>query len=204
MESAHPAVELAVSAAGVCRGPAGPAGGNNMEQEDHAEIIIVGGTSGSVGLSPRTTSPARSPRTSRSKAPPTTDVVARPQGRVRGLAADLSRPQTLADALADVERWAGSSWPVFVATTTPSPTTTWPAAELATVKVVGYTTAVHHPGLVADSPAWAGNAAVLAANRRVSLSDRLATTADIVAGSAFLLDNRAANGVGLVLHGGRR
>jgi len=84
------------------------------------------------------------------------------------------------------------------------------ALQLATVKVVGYTAAVHvlapawrpvprcccsagsrmspirinsiHPTLISDSEAWADNPAALAAGQRASLSERLPTTSDIVDG----------------------
>jgi NAD(P)-dependent dehydrogenase (short-subunit alcohol dehydrogenase family) len=182
-------------------------------------------------------------------------------GRVRGLAADLGRPELLGEALADVEQahalvLAGAERD----SNTLADYDVARAVELATVKVVGYTAAVHvlaprltadasvllfggmakdapypgsttvtavnaaivgmvrtlsiemaplrvnsiHPGFVGDSPYWADNEAVLERVRKAVLTDRLPTMRDMVQGCAFLLDNPAANGIDLLLHGGLR
>ena len=59
-----------------------------------------------------------------------------------------------------------------------------------------------HPGVVADSPAWAGNTAVLERTRAQTPGGRLVTTADCVAATLFLLDNASMNGANLVIDSG--
>ncbi|GGN46560.1 SDR family NAD(P)-dependent oxidoreductase [Streptomyces fuscichromogenes] len=59
-----------------------------------------------------------------------------------------------------------------------------------------------HPGLVGDSPYWAGNELVLEPARKRILTGVLPTMRDIVEGCFFLLENQAANGVNLNLNGG--
>jgi NAD(P)-dependent dehydrogenase (short-subunit alcohol dehydrogenase family) len=69
--------------------------------------------------------------------------------------------------------------------------------ELAPVRVNAI-----HPGIVGDSPYWAGRAEYLAAVRQRTPCDRLATMADVVGAAAFLLENPAVNGVNLPVDGG--
>ncbi len=72
--------------------------------------------------------------------------------------------------------------------------------ELAPVRVNSI-----HPGIVADSPFWAGKPAqVLEGFRAGTLTGRLATMADVVDAAVFLLENRSINGVDLVVDGGWR
>lgn len=59
-----------------------------------------------------------------------------------------------------------------------------------------------HPGIVGDSPYWAGKAEAIAHYTALSPLGRLATMADIVDATAFLLENRAVNGVDLIVDGG--
>ena len=59
-----------------------------------------------------------------------------------------------------------------------------------------------HPGVVVDTPAWAGNAAVLERTRNQTPGGRLVTTADCVAATLFLLDNASMNGANLVIDSG--
>jgi len=59
-----------------------------------------------------------------------------------------------------------------------------------------------HPGIVADSLAWAGNTAVLERTRAQTPGGRLVTTADCVAATLFLLDNASMNGANLVIDSG--
>ncbi len=60
-----------------------------------------------------------------------------------------------------------------------------------------------HPAITGDTPAWEkAPAEVLERVRARALTQRLVTTAEIVHGCLFLLDNTAANGVSLVLDGG--
>jgi NAD(P)-dependent dehydrogenase (short-subunit alcohol dehydrogenase family) len=56
-----------------------------------------------------------------------------------------------------------------------------------------------HPGVVADTPAWAGNAAVIERTISQTPGGRLVTTADCVAATLFLLDNQSMNGANLVI-----
>jgi NAD(P)-dependent dehydrogenase (short-subunit alcohol dehydrogenase family) len=59
-----------------------------------------------------------------------------------------------------------------------------------------------HPGIVGDSPFWAGKPLdAVVAN---TLTGRLATMAEVVAASVFLLENGGVNGVDLVVDGGWR
>jgi NAD(P)-dependent dehydrogenase (short-subunit alcohol dehydrogenase family) len=74
------------------------------------------------------------------------------------------------------------------------------AVELAPVRVNSI-----HPGIVGDSPFWRVKPEeVLAAVRAGTLTGRMATMADIVAASVFLLENPAVNDVNLVVDGGWR
>lgn len=71
------------------------------------------------------------------------------------------------------------------------------AIELAPVRVNAI-----HPGVIGDSPAWAGNAKMLEPTIARTPTRRLATMADISHACLFLLDNPAANGVNLTVDGG--
>jgi NAD(P)-dependent dehydrogenase (short-subunit alcohol dehydrogenase family) len=72
------------------------------------------------------------------------------------------------------------------------------AVELAPVRVNAI-----HPGIVGDSPAWAGKPpAVLEAVRSRTPTGRLASMHDITHAVLFLLDNPAVNGVNLNVDGG--
>ena len=74
------------------------------------------------------------------------------------------------------------------------------AVELAPVRVNSI-----HPGIVGDSPFWRVKPEeVLAAVRAGTLTGQMATMADIVAASVFLLENPAVNDVNLVVDGGWR
>ena len=59
-----------------------------------------------------------------------------------------------------------------------------------------------HPGMVEDSPYWQEDKALFARMLSRIRSGRFPQMADIVDGSKFLMDNRAANGVNLTLDGG--
>ncbi|MEV5413761.1 SDR family oxidoreductase [Thermopolyspora sp. NPDC052614] len=178
---------------------------------------------------------------------------------VRGIALDLSKPATLASALADVgpvdhlalvgiDRDANSVADYDIDA----------AVGLVTMKLVGYTEVIHalrdrltgagsillfggmarlrpypgsttvssvnagvvgmvrtlsvelapirvnsiHPGIVGDSPFWAGKP--LEAVRSSTLTGKLADMADVVDASRFLLENPAINGVDLTVDGGWR
>ena len=72
------------------------------------------------------------------------------------------------------------------------------AVELAPIRVNAI-----HPGIVGDSPAWAGKPeAVLEAVRSRTPLGRLVTMEEIVDASTFLLENGAVNGVNLEVDGG--
>lgn len=72
------------------------------------------------------------------------------------------------------------------------------AVELAPVRVNAL-----HPGVVGDTPAWAGKPPeVLERVRARTPIGRLVTTDDIVDSVLFLLDNRSVNGVNLNVDGG--
>ena len=74
------------------------------------------------------------------------------------------------------------------------------SVELAPIRVNSI-----HPGIVGDSPFWADKpAAVLEAFRSGTLTGRLATVADVVGATTFLLENTSMNGVDLVVDGGWR
>lgn len=59
-----------------------------------------------------------------------------------------------------------------------------------------------HPGVVGDSPYWAEKPAAIAKYTSETPLGRLATMAEIVDASVFLLENGAANGVELIVDGG--
>ena len=72
------------------------------------------------------------------------------------------------------------------------------ALELAPIRVNAI-----HPGIVGDSPFWAGKPdAVLEGFRSRTPTGRLATMADVVGAIDFLLTNRGVNGVQLYVDGG--
>jgi NAD(P)-dependent dehydrogenase (short-subunit alcohol dehydrogenase family) len=56
-----------------------------------------------------------------------------------------------------------------------------------------------HPGIVGDSPFWAEKPAAVENYRSQTPLGRLASMADIVHATAFLLENRAVNGVDLIV-----
>ena len=59
-----------------------------------------------------------------------------------------------------------------------------------------------HPGIVSDSPFWSEKPAAVENYRSQSPTGSLATMADIVGATVFLLENRAVNGVELIVDGG--
>lgn len=69
------------------------------------------------------------------------------------------------------------------------------AVEIAPIRVNAV-----HPGVVGDSPAWRGQDTSAIASR--TPAGRLTTMDDVVDAVAFLLRNRAVNGIGLTLDGG--
>jgi NAD(P)-dependent dehydrogenase (short-subunit alcohol dehydrogenase family) len=71
------------------------------------------------------------------------------------------------------------------------------ALELAPIRVNAI-----HPGVVGDSPAWQGNEAFLKGVLDKTPARRLVTMQDVVGAAAFLLENRAVNGVNLHLDAG--
>lgn len=71
------------------------------------------------------------------------------------------------------------------------------AVELAPIRVNAI-----HPGIVGDSPYWAGKTAVLDGMIARTPTRRLATMADVASAALFLLDNPSINGVNLNIDGG--
>jgi NAD(P)-dependent dehydrogenase (short-subunit alcohol dehydrogenase family) len=59
-----------------------------------------------------------------------------------------------------------------------------------------------HPGIVGDSPFWAEKPAAVENYRSQTPTGRLATMADIVGATVFLLENQAVNGVELIVDNG--
>ena len=59
-----------------------------------------------------------------------------------------------------------------------------------------------HPGIVGDSPFWAEKPQAVENYRSQTPTGRLATMTDIVDAVVFLLENRAVNGVDLIVDGG--
>jgi NAD(P)-dependent dehydrogenase (short-subunit alcohol dehydrogenase family) len=59
-----------------------------------------------------------------------------------------------------------------------------------------------HPGIVGDSPFWAEKPAAVENYRSQTPTGGLASMADIVHATVFLLENRAVNGVDLIVDGG--
>jgi NAD(P)-dependent dehydrogenase (short-subunit alcohol dehydrogenase family) len=59
-----------------------------------------------------------------------------------------------------------------------------------------------HPGVVGDSPYWAGRQAAIDMYTSETPLGRLATMAEIVDAAVFLLENGAVNGVELIVDGG--
>jgi hypothetical protein len=61
-----------------------------------------------------------------------------------------------------------------------------------------------HPGITGDSPYWDGKpAAVLEGHRSKTITQKLATMDEIVAGTRFLLENESVDGIDLVVDNGR-
>lgn len=74
------------------------------------------------------------------------------------------------------------------------------SVELAPIRVNSL-----HPGIVGDSPFWADKPPQVLENFRAgTLTGRLATMADVVGATTFLLENPSVNGVDLVVDGGWR
>ena len=59
-----------------------------------------------------------------------------------------------------------------------------------------------HPGIVGDSPFWAEKPEAIANYESQTPTGRLATMADIVGATVFLLENRSVNGVDLIVDNG--
>jgi NAD(P)-dependent dehydrogenase (short-subunit alcohol dehydrogenase family) len=59
-----------------------------------------------------------------------------------------------------------------------------------------------HPGVVGDSPYWAEKPAAVENFRSQSPTGKLATMADIVDATVFLLENSSVNGIELIVDGG--
>ncbi len=180
-------------------------------------------------------------------------------GNVRGAVFDLSQPESIAPALADV----GPVRHIVLVAIDRDDNTVKDydirrAIRLATLKLVGYTEVVHtlldrlsddsslvlfggmakerpypgsttvstvnggvvgltrtlveelrpirvnslHPGIVGDSPFWAEKPAAIENYRSQTPTGRLATMADIVGATVFLLENTSVNGIDLIVDNG--
>jgi len=73
------------------------------------------------------------------------------------------------------------------------------ALELAPMRVNGL-----HPGIIGDSPFWADKTAALDGYQSRTPGGKLATMADIVGATMFLLDNRGVSGISLNVDRGWR
>jgi len=71
------------------------------------------------------------------------------------------------------------------------------AAQLAPIRVNAL-----HPGIVADSPQWSGNAAAIERVRSRTPGRRMPVMADVVDATAFLLRNGSVNGINLHVDAG--
>lgn len=71
------------------------------------------------------------------------------------------------------------------------------ALELAPIRVNAI-----HPGIIGDTPEWAGKEEVLARTIARTPTRRLATMRDVAGATLFLLDNQGVNGVNLRVDGG--
>jgi NAD(P)-dependent dehydrogenase (short-subunit alcohol dehydrogenase family) len=234
---------------------------SERDMANRQTAVIIGGTSG-IGKKLAETLTQRGEKvfiSGRDKA--RAQAVAKEIGAdVHGLGLDLAQPQTIADALKDVdavdhlvlaaiERDENSVRKYDISR----------AIRLATLKLVGYTEVIHalaprlaadaaivlfggqararpypgsttvttvnggvttmvatlavelapvrvnaiHPGIVGDSPAWAGKPPeVLQRVIDRTPIKRLATMADVAASVIFLLDNKSVNGVNLQVDGG--
>jgi NAD(P)-dependent dehydrogenase (short-subunit alcohol dehydrogenase family) len=184
-------------------------------------------------------------------------VAAELGGDVTGLGFDLGRPETIADALADVGPVSRLVLASIARDNNPvRDYSIAGAVNLATMKLVGYTATIAalldrfsddtavvlfggrakdrpypgsttvttvnggvsslirtlaielapvrfnaiHPGIVGDSPFWAGKPLEAVVER--TPTKRLATMADVVDATVFLLENPAVNGIDLYVDGG--
>ncbi len=223
-------------------------------------VVVLGGTSG-LGLEivKHYAAQGREVVLSGRSADRAKEVAAGVGGETRGIALDLARPHDIAEALAGV----GPVEHLVLAAIDRDHNTAADyqinrAEYLVTLKLIGYTEAVHallpkispdgsvllfggqasqrpypgsttvttvnagvlgmvntlvveiapirvnaiHPGIVGDSPYWAGKTEVLDNVLKRTPSKRLVTMADVVDASAFLLENRSVNGVNLQVDGG--
>jgi len=174
-----------------------------------------------------------------------------------GIGFDLAKPESIADALADVGPVSRLVLAAIARDNNPIREYTIPGAvNLTTMKLVGYTETVHtligrlsddssvvlfgglakerpypggitvgtvnggvsamirdlaielapirfnaiHPGIVGDSPFWEGKDLGAVIGR--TPTGKLATMADVVGATVFLLENPAVNGVNLYVDGG--
>lgn len=222
--------------------------------------IIIGGTQG-LGLELARAMLARGDRvtiTGRDKQ--RTEEVAAGLGKgARGVAVDLTKPHGIAASLADV----GPVRHVVLSAIQRDMNTVRDydvdrAINLVTLKLVGYTEAVHallpnmsgdasvvlfgglakekpypgsttvtsingavatmvrtmalelapirvnaiHPGIIGDSPAWAGKQEALDRTIARTPTKKLATTKDVAGATLFLLDNQSVNGINLYVDNG--
>jgi NAD(P)-dependent dehydrogenase (short-subunit alcohol dehydrogenase family) len=235
-------------------------GRGGIEVADRGAVVVIGGTSG-IGreVAKRYADAGRRVILSGRDEDRAAATAAELGGDTAGVAVDLSVPETIAPALADIgavdylviaaiERDANKIREFDFAR----------ATRLVTLKLVGYAEVVHalhdrfhersavvlfgglamvrpyigsttvttvnggvssmirtlalelapvrfntlHPGIVGDTPTWAGNDAKLAEVLARTPTGRLVKTEDIVGATAFLLENEAVNGINLEVDGG--
>ncbi len=223
-------------------------------------VVVIGGTAGlGLEICRHYAAQGREVVLSGRSAARAKEVAASVGGNVRGVGLDLARPHQIAAALADV----GPVEHLVLAAIDRDHNTATEyqidrAEYLVTLKLIGYTEAVHallprltadgsillfggqasqrpypgsttvttvnagvtgmvntlvvelapirvnaiHPGIVGDSPYWAGKSEVLAGVLKRTPSGRLVTMSDVVGAVVFLLENRGVNGVNLPVDGG--
>lgn len=222
--------------------------------------IIVGGTQG-LGLELAKSMLARGDRVTITgrDAKRTAEIAAGLGKGARGIGVDLSKPHDIKAALADV----GSVRHVVLSAIQRDMNTVRDydvdrAINLVTLKLVGYTEAVHallpgmtedasvvlfgglakekpypgsttvtsingavatmvrtmalelapirvnaiHPGIIGDSPAWAGKQEALDRTIARTPTKKLATMKDVAGATLFLLDNQSVNGINLYVDNG--
>ncbi len=251
--------ELANESSGSAETRAGAPSGTRGDH-GRGSVVVIGGTAGlGLEIAKHYAARGREVVLSGRSAERAKEIAAAVGGNVRGVGLDLARPHQLSQALADV----GQVEHLVLAAIDRDHNTAADyqidrAEYLVTLKLIGYTEAVHallprltpdtsillfggqasqrpypgsttvttvnagvtgmvntlvvelapirvnaiHPGIVGDSPYWAGKTEVLAGVRKRTPSGRLVTMADVVGAVVFLLENRGVNGVNLPVDGG--
>jgi NAD(P)-dependent dehydrogenase (short-subunit alcohol dehydrogenase family) len=225
-----------------------------------ASVVVIGGTAGlGRGVAHHYARAGRDVVVSGRDGERAAKVAAELGPTARGRGLDLARPHELTEALSGIE--AVDRLVLAAIERDHNPLHTYDidaAVRLVTLKLVGYTEAVHalrerftpdasvvifggqakerpypgsttvstvnggvatmvatlalqlapirvnaiHPGIVGDSPYWAGKADYIESVRTHTPTARLTTMADVTDAVVFLLENRAVNAVNLAVDGG--